>query len=335
MTESKNAKKVITWGIRYSNYAVQRELFALRNNGCISIEAEAGYYESDPEIFFRRMEFNAALKQDHDYLVVRNDEDGGRLHTLLIESGYSDEADRIITASELSKHYSADIEDTQVRIIRELRDASDEEVQDREWMRSRLNAYGFFPFFKLAKDPTPGITWTTRGILQVPDEFLDFCLYISDTKWHGRIHSAAEIGVARGSSSYIIAALLERNNPDLNYSMVDIVDDLVRFDDVSQILPCIRKRIPCTSDDLKTDHLDFCFIDADHSYKGMMNDYANLGSITTRMLVFHDIYGHEYDHLDGGTVRGWQEIKAASGGKQILEFSKYPDKWMGIGVILG
>ena len=173
------------------------------------------------------------------------------------------------------------------------------------------------------------MTWSTLGILQVPDEFIDFCLMLLDR----RFENAVEIGVASGSSSYIMAALMFRQNPDMVYHMVDIQDHLIDFDRVRQIIPSLRRDIPKSSDDFAGEAFDFCFIDADHSYDGMMRDWMQVGRYTRKLAVIHDIYGHEYDYLNGGTVRGWQEIKEELKDKRIHEFSRFPDKWMGIGAV--
>lgn len=51
------------------------------------------------------------------------------------------------------------------------------------------------------------------------------------------------------------------------------------------------------------------------------------------MCIFHDIYANEYDHENGGTVRGWQEIREEMKAHKIREFTRFPDRWMGIGVV--
>ena len=51
------------------------------------------------------------------------------------------------------------------------------------------------------------------------------------------------------------------------------------------------------------------------------------------LQCFHDIYAHEYDRQNGGVVRTWQEVVQSTTDKKHKVFSKYPDQWMGIGVV--
>ena len=328
----KAPKKVITYGIRFKDFDIQRNLFALRNNGDIEIVAEFGYAAEDQEVFFLRKNFEEGIALEHDYIVVQ-ERDRQALNNELAEKGHWDESSKVIDISYLLVPHFDAMNHGQLRILRELMEAPYEDITNRDWLKQKLYAYGFNPFFKLAKDPESGVTWTTCGILQVPEEFVDFCLYLADGRWKGEIREAVEIGVWRGNSSYILAALLCRNNPGMTYNMVDISDNLVHFDEAKEIIPSLRKRIPSTSDNLAGRSFDFCFIDADHSYDGMMRDYMNVGQHTAKILAFHDIYGHEYDHLNGGTVRGWQEIRELESKSKITEYTKYPDFWMGIGVV--
>lgn len=114
--------------------------------------------------------------------------------------------------------------------------------------------------------------------------------------------------------------------------MVDIEDKLVHYEEISALIPSLEKCIPHTSYDFAGEAYDFCFIDGDHSYQGMMTDWNNLGQ-HAGITVFHDIYAHEYDEYDGGTVRGWQEIREFTKDRAQTEFTRFPDKWMGIGVV--
>lgn len=324
----KDRIKIITYGLRYSDYAKQRDLFAMRNNGEIDIMAEIAYETEDPEIFYKRRSIDEGLKCEYDKIIVctgtldeaREDIKG---------RGYNVEKIRFEYIPILTEPHFARIRNTQLYVLKDIVNTSDDKIRDREWLKGRLFDYGFYPFFKLAKEPQPGVTWSTLGILQVPDEFVDFCLFLINRKFD----NAIEIGVAAGASSYIMAALMYRSNPDMVYHMVDIKDSLFEFDRVREIIPTLHKEIPKTSDDFVGEAYDFCFIDADHSYEGMMADWSNVGRYSKKLLVFHDIYAHEYDEYNGGTVRGWQEIKEIIGQDNIREFSKFPNRWMGIGVV--
>lgn len=324
--------RIITYGVRFKDFDIQRDLFALRNNGDIEIVAELGFDEGDQEIFYLRKDFEEVIALEHDYIVVQ-ERDREALIKLLHEKGLWGEHSKVIDMSFLTLPHFDAINSVQLQVLQELLEAPYEVVTDRKWLKEKIYSYGFNPFFKLAKDPGQGVTWTTRGILQVPSEFVDFCLYLADDRWKGQINEAIEVGVWRGNSSYILAALLYRNNPEMTYNMVDICDALVHFDEAKRIIPSLKKCIPGTSDDFAGRSFDFCFIDADHSYDGMMRDYMNVGRYTSKILAFHDIYGHEYDHLNGGTVRGWQEIRELESDKRAIEYTKYPDFWMGIGVL--
>ncbi len=323
MCKKRQQLKILTYGLRYADFAPQRELFALRDNGDIEIIGEIGYDPADEEIFYCRKSFEEGLKLPYDMILVC----GNSLRPV-IDSFPVDAWDKVELLDEFVKPYHVETERQQVRILKEIIGATDEQIADRDWLRERLFRYGTFPFFKLAKEPQPGVHFSTSGIQQVPDEFLDFCLSISDLK----CEKAIEIGVARGGSSYVMAALLYRRNPEMTYEMVDIVDSLVHFEEAKAIIPSLEKRIPHTSDDFKGQQYDFCFIDADHSYEGIMTDWRNVGQYS-KVCVFHDIYAHEYDAENGGAVRGWQEIKAETASCKQVEFTKYPDKWMGIGVV--
>ncbi len=327
MKPEKPTRKIITYGLRYSDYDRQRELFALRNNGDIEIVAEVAYEPEDKEIFFRRMSISEGLECEHDAIVVCGDsiEEASRK---IANSAADTDGTVIEDVSDLAKSHFDIMKPVREDILKELVAASDENIHDRKWLSDKICSYGFFPFFKLAKEPGEGIVFSTSGILQVPDEFINLCLFLSDLK----VKSAVEIGVAKGASSYIMAAILSRDNPEMEYHMVDICDTLVGFEEAQRIIPAIRKDIPKTSDDLAGKKFDFCFIDADHSYDGMMSDWYNVGQ-HAGITVFHDVFGHEYDGLNGGTVRGWQEIKGCMDKRFIREFSRYPDKWMGIGIV--
>lgn len=74
-------------------------------------------------------------------------------------------------------------------------------------------------------------------------------------------------------------------------------------------------------------------IDGDHSFDGAQSDLLNLGLFATKLIAFHDIHGHEFDHLNGGVSRLWNEFRIAQREKMtVLEFSHHTRPWMGIGL---
>ena len=165
---------------------------------------------------------------------------------------------------------------------------------------------------------------------QVPEEFTKYCIFLADLK----VKDALDIGVYRGRSAYFICAVLMRNNPKLQYEMVDIDDKLDHFEEYSEVLPALHRGIPKTSAEYRGKAYDYVFIDAEHTYDAAIVDYENVGKYANVLMGFHDIYAHEYDSYNGGTVRLWNEVLKRESGNEYKTFSEYPNRWMGIGCIL-
>lgn len=222
----------------------------------------------------------------------------------------------------------SDIE-RQLRVIDKIINATDKEIHDVNFLLSAIKEYGIAPLAWL-KELDDTAYYTENGMLQVPGEFALFCHYLADMK----IESAIEIGVYRGRSSYFMCAILYRNNPNLIYDIVDIEDYLDGYDEFHKILPCLNKCIPNTSDDFAAKSYDFVFIDADHSFDAAMKDYLNVGRYAKKLVCFHDIFAHEYDSCNGGIVRCWEEVGALTPSHSKMIFSQFPNRWMGIGVVV-
>lgn len=217
---------------------------------------------------------------------------------------------------------------TQLNCLKKILSATDKEITDYVWMSQTIAQYGIFPF--QSYNHYPDIFLTEFGVMQILEEFTKYCNFIGTLT----VDTAIEIGVFSGRSSYLICALLSRKNPDLKYTMVDISDRLDSFDRFQSVLPALNKVIPSTSADYKGRSYDFVFIDADHSYDASLQDYYNVGQYAKQITCFHDIYAHEYDEQNGGTVRMWKEVMALTSDKEHKIFSAYPDRWMGIGCII-
>ena len=227
--------------------------------------------------------------------------------------------------SSLGDEYEETVE-RQCKVLLRIMAASEEELSSYEWMLTLVGEYGVYPFKEINDDRIRG---TIFGLLQTPDEFARYCNYLSGRE----VHKAIEIGVFKGRSSYFMAAVLSRRNPDLEYYCVDIFDNMDSFERYNAIVPCLKKYIPATSKDFRGQSFDFVFIDGDHSYDGSFADYVNVGRFAKNITVFHDIYEHGYDALNGGIVRTWNEVVTDTSGHEHQVFSTYPDVWMGIGVV--
>jgi len=215
----------------------------------------------------------------------------------------------------------------QCEVLKKIIMASDEQVKSYKWMYKAIAEYGVYPFRGLKE---PGITWSQWGVMQTIEEFAQYCNYIADLE----VGEAVEVGVFKGRSSYIMCALLSRKNPNLHYICADIYDNLDSFERYHEILPALDKKIPSTSEDYKDKEFDFVFIDADHSYDASYRDFVNLGAKAKKVTIFHDIYGHEYDKLNGGVAKTWKEVVRITSSREHKIFSSYPDQWMGIGVVV-
>jgi predicted O-methyltransferase YrrM len=238
-----------------------------------------------------------------------------------------------------TRHFTGPVYDARTdkvkKAIGKILKSNDQQFHNRHFIMEMLKEHGIY--FNGWEWPNPFLQWQNPdcdfGLLQIPSEFVDFAMYICGLG----INTMAEIGAFCGASSYFLAAMLTRaSGGNIEYSMVDINDEFLAFDSFAEILN-IKKLAPSTSDALYGHEFDFVFVDADHSYKGVLRDYLNVGQYCRKGVAFHDIHGHgheyEYDHQDGGIVRFWNEFKSSHLlDMTILEFSHSIKPWMGIGV---
>lgn len=218
----------------------------------------------------------------------------------------------------------------QLQVLQSILEANEHDIQNYSWWYNKICEYGIYCFQHDWYKFVEKIQWTAYGLMQIPEEFAEFCLRLSTLD----IETAIEIGVYKGKSSYFMCAVLMRRNPSLSYKLVDIRDQLDDFEEFHKILPALQKCIPSTSDEYASQSFDFVFIDGDHSYDGAMRDFQNLGAHSKVITAFHDVYAHEYDRENGGVVRAWQEVLAKTQEQRHAIYSMYPGKWMGIGCLL-
>ncbi len=84
---------------------------------------------------------------------------------------------------------------------------------------------------------------------------------------------------------------------------------------------------------LKQNRVDLLFIDGDHSYEGVKNDFEAYVSLVAKngIIAFHDIVKHLPDS-NCKVFNFWNEIKGNYEYKEII--SKDNEQWAGIGLII-
>ncbi|WP_257280461.1 MULTISPECIES: class I SAM-dependent methyltransferase [unclassified Endozoicomonas] len=214
-------------------------------------------------------------------------------------------------------------------VIDEILTAPPEQLRRRAYLLQLLKRFGcIYQGWELYGAFQEYISASNFGLLQIPTEYVDFLLLCIERE----PASFIEIGVMYGGFATFTSAVLSRFNAELEYHCVDIEDNFRDWDHYAQRLP-LRKQVSMTSADFCGRAFDVVFIDGDHSYHGMKRDFMNLGRYA-RLCGFHDIHGTEYDHLDGGTRRCWNDLRLSYRERQrVTEITHMNEQWMGIGVI--
>ena len=203
-------------------------------------------------------------------------------------------------------------------------------LKQRSHLLKRFKQFGtIYQTWKLFEPFQEYVNSSMFGTLQIPTEYIDFLLYCIEKK----PATFCEIGCYVGGFAVFTSAVLLRFHTDFKYTIIDIEDIFADWDHYKKVLP-LDKRIPSTAQHYAQEAFDIVFIDADHSYDGLKRDFLSLGQHANMLCGFHDINGTEYDHLDGGTRRAWNDLKVSYREKaSILEIAHMKEEWMGIGVI--
>ena len=162
------------------------------------------------------------------------------------------------------------------------------------------------------------------GLWQIPQELAECLIYLSKEK----IHSFLEIGTWQGWTSSIFVSYLLKFNKTIEALTIDPKKHFSAYRQVKKRIPLKYKKI--SSERLKGKMYDICFIDADHRYLAVKNDFENVGKFS-RISIYHDIYDHSL-----GVFKFWNEIKKIKINdydfKEFLYHSEGKD-FMGIGLM--
>ena len=163
------------------------------------------------------------------------------------------------------------------------------------------------------------------------------------------VHSMMEIGTRNGGTLFLYSWTLPRGTQLLS---LDLPSDqslrrgydrfktsyLASFVQKTQSLKLIRGNSHSPSNLAKAKvvvggvgKLDFLFIDGDHTYEGVKQDFEMYSPLVRKggLVAFHDIVGHDVGISE--VDRYWNEIKGNYKHTEIVENPR--QNWAGIGVL--
>ncbi len=160
------------------------------------------------------------------------------------------------------------------------------------------------------------------GIYQTPIQFASLLKFLEPFE----INSYCEIGVFRGGTFLFMKYFLQAKNPDVELICIDPTDNIHELAK-DEILPHLKK---ATSFDFKNTQFDCVFIDGDHSFEWVQNDYMNIGQFSD-ICIFHDVI----EPTCPGVVNFWNLAKSDARFNKNVEFTESLGgyKHQGIGVL--
>lgn len=190
--------------------------------------------------------------------------------------------------------------------IEKIREASLEKLQDPAWLEYVLLPELGLNDRHMHQYPTHLHPFCGVGIdsWQYPNQFSKYLHYLSKQN----LESYIEIGCHKGGTFIITVEILSRFHPIARAVAVDnwereIMHEYANINPAVSYLPQSSQ-----SDEFKfivnSQHWDLVLVDGDHSYKGVVEDFA-LVKGSAKRIAFHDIR----NHLCPGTQQIWFEIK--------------------------
>jgi cephalosporin hydroxylase len=165
---------------------------------------------------------------------------------------------------------------------------------------------------------------------QYPNQFSKFLKFICDKE----ISSYLEIGTRWGGTFIIINEVILKKNKIFKSYACDTIpkpeilkkyseyNNFNYIESSSQNINYLKQNLP--------NQIDFIFVDGDHTYEGVKNDYELALSLNPKYITFHDIS----NQVCPGVVTLWNQIK---NNYKYYEFTDQYDSvngsFLGIGVI--
>jgi cephalosporin hydroxylase len=216
-----------------------------------------------------------------------------------------------------------------------IRESNLDDLKDTNYIEALIIKLGFNTEILHEQ---PGIVKENGGgllIWQYPNQFSKYLCLLNKLN----ITSYIEIGCRWGGTFVLTTEYLNRFN-NLNKSIaVDIIDSPVQeYCNLNTNTHFIRANSQSYEfkEYMNNNYFDLVFIDGDHSYEGVKNDYE-ISKNSGKIFVFHDIINAACP----GVVQFWNELKSVC--NEVYDFyeftEQYSDVWettkqtfLGIGV---
>jgi len=187
-------------------------------------------------------------------------------------------------------------------------------------------------------DKTPGIFPYHLGIIQIPEEIQK----LAETVKGNKPQIIVEIGTNHGGTLYIwsryfdeVRQIVSIDLPEGGYPEIkqQIYKKFPQSGEINFILADSHQQTTLHKlDDILKGNVDFLFIDADHTYEGVKQDFEMYSQLVSDggIVAFHDIVNN-YNHPNIQVYKFWAEIKTQYEHEEII--SNSDQGWGGIGLL--
>jgi cephalosporin hydroxylase len=149
--------------------------------------------------------------------------------------------------------------------------------------------------------------------------------------------SYLEIGVRHGGTFILMSELLAKTNPNIITYACDIIPMSDTLREYRKHRNFIYLQMSSTSNEFKSfcenNYIDFAFIDGDHSYDVVLQDYKMFkNKLDTKHIVLHDIKSSSCQY----TGEVWNQVKYDPGHiwrEYTMQYESVEKNFMGIGYL--